>query len=134
MSGRHPKSMRPRDESAHGVIQDALDKGYLGTDAVYPVDGFTSHDAANEGRLSINRGSKHLNVSAACWVVDSDGQHCPGHCKSPDSAHGLRFRLWSKDSARSHVLASTGGDPSKLRYNPFQRRSGPAFDDAGRPL
>lgn len=126
--------MRPRDESAHGVLQDALDKGYLGSDAIYPVDGFASHDAANQGRLSVNRGGKHLNISTAAWVVDMDGQHCPGNCNAPDTPHGLRFRIWSKDSARQHILASTGGNPANLRYNPFARGRGPSVDDSGRPL
>ncbi len=126
--------MRPRDESAHGILQDAIAKGYLGTDEAYPVEGFASHDAANNGRLSVNRGGKHLNVATAAWVVDMDGQHCPGNCRAPESPHGLRFRIWSKESARAHVLASTGGDPSKLRYNPFATAKGPAMDDSGRPI
>lgn len=126
--------MRPRDESAHPVIQQAMDQGYIGSEGAYPIDGFATHDAANRGRLAIKRGGEHLGVSAAPWVVDQYGEHCPGPCKDPNAPHGVRFRLWSKDSARQHVLTQSGGDPAKLRYNPFMKGKGPVVDDYGRPL
>ena len=126
--------MQQRDERAHGVVNDALAKGFLDTGAIYPVDGIASHDAANEARLSVNRAGQHLGMSTPCWVVDQDGQHCPKGCQRPDSPHGIRFRIHSKDSARKHVYRQTAGDPSKLRYNPFARAAGPVVDDYGRRL
>jgi hypothetical protein len=134
MTGRHPKAMKPRDESAHPLIEQALSEGYLDTGAVYHVDGFASHAIANQARLSMNRGGKHLNVSTPSWVTDEYGEQCYKACKDPQAPHGLRFRLHSKDSARSHVLHQSGGDPSKLKYNPFKRGQKAIIDDSGRPV
>jgi len=126
--------MRPRDESAHPVIEDALARGYLDTGAIYQVNGFTSHAAANEGRLSVNRGGKHLNVSTPSWVTDQAGESCYKACQDPQAPHSVYFRLHSKDSARQHVYTETGGDPAKLKYNPFARGQAPALDDSGQRL
>lgn len=131
MAGRHPRGMTPRDERAHGVLQDALDTGYLDTGAIYQIDNLESHEAANEARLSVNRGGHHLNVSTPCWVVDQVGEPCYKSCKDPDAPHGVRFKLHGKDAARRHVVEQTGGDPSKLKYNPFAKGQGPVLDDAG---
>lgn len=116
------------------MVEDALAKGYLGTEAIYPVDGFPSHGVANLARLSVKRAGEHLGVSAAPWVVDGDGLHCPGPCKDPNGPHGVRFRLYTKESARRHVLAATGGDPAKLRYNPFAKAQTPVVDERGHSL
>lgn len=134
MSGRHPKSMRPRDERAHPVIEDALAQGYLDSSAEYPIDGLATHDAANEARLSINRAGHHLNVSTPSWVVDSAGNPCYKSCTDPQAPHGVRFRVHSKDKARDHVVRQSGGDPGNLKYNPFARGQGPILDDKGRRI
>lgn len=134
MAGRHPKAMRPRDERAHPVVQDALDRGYLDSGTPYPIDGIPTHDAANEARLAVNRAGRHFNVSTPSWVVDEAGHPCYRDCADPGAPHGVRFRVHSKDAARMHVHQQTGGDPAKLKYNPFQRSSGPRFEDDGRPI
>ena len=126
--------MRPRDERAHPVINDALDKGYLDTGAEYPIDGMNSHDSANEARKSVRLAAQHLNVSAAAWVVDQDGNPCFKACADPQAPHGIRFRIHSKDAAREHVVRQSGGDPAKLKYNPFARGQGPVVDDSGRRI
>lgn len=126
--------MRPRDERAHPVVQDALDKGYLDSGEVYQITGFATHDAANQARLSVNRAGQHMNVSTPCWVTDEAGESCYKACADPDAPHGVFFRLHSKDAARKHIVHVTGGDPSKLKFNPFARGSGPVVDDAGRPV
>jgi hypothetical protein len=123
--------MRPRDESAHGVVTDAINQGYIGTDRPYPIRGIQGHEAANQARLSINRAGRHLGVSIACWVVDNDGEGCWKDCQDPQAPHGVFFRLHSKNQARGHVVASTGGDPAKLKYNPFKRGTGPLVDESG---
>jgi hypothetical protein len=134
MAGRHPKAMRPRDESAHPVIEQAIAEGYLDSQAVYDVPGFASHAVANQARLSLNRAGHHMNVSTPSWVADEMGEQCYKACKDPDAPHMLRFRLHSKDSARAHVLQQSGGDPSKLKYNPFARGQGAVLDDSGRAI
>lgn len=126
--------MRQRDESAHPVIQDALAKGHLDTEKPYTIHGFTTHDAANEGRLSVNRAGKHLNVATPSWVVNADGESCYKSCQDPEGPHSVYFRLHSKDQARQHVYQQSGGDPENLRYNPFQRGARPALDDHGQRL
>lgn len=134
MAGRHPAAMRQRDESAHPVVEDAIERGYIDTERIYQIPGFASHQAANEGRLSINRAGGHLGVSAASWVTDQDGQACHQSCQDPQAPHGVYFRLWSKDSARQHVYRQSGGDPANLKYNPFAKKTGPVVDDSGRRL
>ena len=133
MAGRHPKAMRPADERAHPVIQDAIDRGYVDNGAEYEVNGIASHNKANDARLSIARAGRHFNLSTPCWVVDEDGEPCGAGCEAPDTPHGVRFRLHSKDQARAHLLRQTGGDPSKLKYNPYARPAMPRFSDDGRP-
>src|SRR5262249_32767163 len=125
MAKRHPAAMRPRDESAHPVVKDALGKGYLDTGKPYPIHGFKTHEAANQGRLSVNRAGSHLGVSVAAWVADQYGEPCYRHCQDESAPHSVFFRLHSKNQARKHILHQTGGDPSKLKYNPFARREGP---------
>jgi hypothetical protein len=131
MAGRHPKALRPRDESAHPLIKQALAEGYLDTHAIYHLDGLASHAAANNARLSLNRGGQHLNVSTPSWVTDETGEQCTKACRAPETPHGLRFKLYSKDSARAHVLRESGGDPSKLKYNPFAKGQRSLIDDSG---
>jgi hypothetical protein len=131
MTGRHPKAMRPRDESAHPVIQDALDKGYLDTGADYHIPGFTSHDAANQGRISVQRGQAHLGFARAARVVDQDGAPCWKDCRDRNAPHGVTFKLWSKDGAREHVFRQSRGDPGNLKYNPWKRAQGALVDDSG---
>lgn len=123
MGGRHPRAMRPRDERAHPVVNDALDRGYLDTGREYIVPGFPDGAAANEARLSVNRAGRHLGVSVAAWVVHHG-----------DGSAALHFTIWSKNTARAHVAATTGGDPARLRYNPFLKGEGRQVGDDGRPM
>lgn len=126
--------MQPRDERAHPVVNDALDRGYLDTGREYPVDGIASHDAANEARLSVKNAATHLGVSEACWVVDGAGNPCGADCQAPGTPHGIRFRLHNKNAARAYITRQSGGDPSKLKYNPFQRGEPRRIDDNGQRL
>ena len=123
--------MQPRDERAHGIIEDALNKGYLDSGKPYVVPGFPSHDAANEARQSIARGLHHYGVAPAAWVTDSDGNQCYKNCQDPSAPHGAAFELHSKDRAKKHVVEQTGGDPSKLRFNPYARNAQPRVTPDG---
>lgn len=126
MAGRHPKAMRPRDESAHPVVKDAIERGYVGTGKYYMIDGFTTREAANQGRKSINNAARHLGVSCSSTEAD-DVQELT------DGTWRVRFRLWPKNAGRQHVHQETGGDPSKLAYNPFARAEGPIMNPDGSP-
>lgn len=126
--------MRPRDERAHPVIQDAYAKGYLDTGADYPISGLASHAIANEVRLAVQRGQGHLGFAEAARVVDEDGNPCFRACQDPLAPHGVTFRLWSKDGARAHVFRQTSGDPANLKYNPWKRADPALVDDRGKAV
>ena len=130
MSGR---PLHQADTRADPVIQDALDRGYLDSDAVYVIPGFPTHDAANEGRLSVNRSARRQNLSPGAWVTDDAGDPCHKACQDPSAAHQVRFRLWSKDKARSHVFRESAGDPANLKYNPWTSHRTRRFSDSGEP-
>lgn len=126
--------MRPRDESAHAVIQDALDKGYLDTGTEYPIRGFASHEVANRARLSVQRGQAHLGFGMAARVVDEAGMPCWKDCQDPAAPHGVTFKLWSKNGARAHVFRQSQGDPQNLKYNPWKKAQPRLIDDQGKRL
>lgn len=134
MSGRHPKAMRPRDERAHPVIQDAHAKGYLDSGRDYLIPGLASHGIANDVRMSVRRGLQHLGFGQAARVVDMDGIPCWKDCRNPAAPHGVTFKLWSKDGARQHVFQESRGDVGKLKFNPYQKASPRLVDDSGRPV
>lgn len=134
MSGRDPRSMRQRDERAHPVIKKAFANGHLESGDPFAIGGFANHEAANQGRLSVGRGLTHHNLARAAWVTDQDGSPCYQDCGAPDAPHGVHFRLIAKKTARTYIYRQTGGDPAKLKYNPFARRKQVALDDDGKPL
>jgi hypothetical protein len=119
--------MRPRDESAHPVVKKAIAEGYVGTGRYYNVDGFTTREAANLGRRSVNNAARHLGVSCSSSEA-ADVQELT------DGTWRVRFRLWPKNAGRQHVHRQAGGDPAKLAYNPFARAEGPVLDESGRRL
>lgn len=122
------------DERGHKVIKYAIDRGYVTTGAVYPLDGFPSHDSANESRQVINRAGDHLGVSVAAWVVDGDGEQCFKDCQDPAARHGVRFRLFIKSEARKKVVKDSGGDPAKMKYSPFRKAEKRIVDDHGKRI
>lgn len=132
MSGMHPNGMRQRDERAHAVIQDAIDRGFLASGADYVVAGLPNHETANQSRLSIGRGLTHFGFARAVRVIDEAGSPCFRACADENAPHGVSFRLLTKNSARAHLAVQTRGDPAKLKYNPFQRNQTPRYDDDGR--
>lgn len=131
MAGRYPHASKTRDERAHGVIQDAIDKGYLDSGRKYLITGLPGHDAANDARVSITRGLKHFNLSPSAWVTDGDGNQCFRDCKDPSAPHGAGFELHSKTAAKRYLVEQTGGDPSKLKFNPYAPRHQGHFSDDG---
>jgi hypothetical protein len=131
MARRYPHAAQARDERAHGVIQDAIDKGFLDTGKKYYVGNLPGHEVANEARRAITRGLHHFNLAPTAWVTDTAGEPCWKDCKDPDAAHGAGFELHSKNAARKYIVDSTGGDPSKLKYNPFAPPPQPRFSDDG---
>ena len=126
MPGRHPAAMRPRDERGHPVLQDAIDHGYLESPEYYTVPGFTSWEAANEGRKAVNNAARHLQVSCSARQREDI-------LAAADGTFTLRFRIFPKNQGRRHVLQATGGDPANLAYNPFARAQGPGAGENGAP-
>jgi hypothetical protein len=131
MAARYPHAARDRDDRAHGVIQDAIDKGYMDSGRPYIVPGLPSHEVANQTRQSITRGLHHFGVAPAAWVTDADGNQCGKACQAPDAPHGAGFELHSKNAARKYIVQQTGGDPAKLKFNPFAPPRPGRFDDDG---
>lgn len=131
MAKRYPHAAGPRDETAHEVIQDAVDRGYLDTGRKYYVGDLNGHETANEARKSITRGLQHFGLAPTAWVTDQAGNPCWKACQDPDAPHGAGFELHSKNAARRHVATQTGGDPAKLKYNPFAPPRPGRFDDDG---
>jgi hypothetical protein len=119
--------MRPRDERGHPVVKDALDKGYLGTGQPYVVRGLATHEAAEQARKCINSAARHLGVSCS----SRQGEDV---IAEPDGTYTVQFKLFSKSSAREHIVRQSGGDPTKLAYNPFARAEGPLYAPDGTRL
>jgi hypothetical protein len=132
MSGRYPHASGERDERAHGVIQDAIDKGYLDTGRKYMIPGLPSHDVANETRLSLGRGLTHFGLCKSAWVADADGTPCYRDCQDPDGPHQAGFELHSKNAGRRYLVKQTGGDPTKLKWNPYSSKKPGRFSDSGK--
>lgn len=129
MAGRHPNAWRERDERGHGVVLDAIGKGYDGNGVPYVIPDLPSHAAANEARKVVGRALEHFGYPRAAWVADQDGEQCYRACADENAPHQVRFELHNKNAARSHVAREAGGNPANLKYNPFQRtpKSGTAI-------
>jgi hypothetical protein len=122
MPGGHPNARHPADTRADPIILKILESGYLDSGESYDIP-MPTHDAANEGRLSVNRSARRQNLSPGAWVADGQGERCYKDCADPGAPHYLRVKLWAKDQARTHIFRSTQGDPAKLKYNPFARKT-----------
>lgn len=133
MSGKHPNRLQQADDRAHDVVQQALDEGHLESGEPFLISPMPTHTIANDARLSVGRALVHFNLSRTAWVVDGDGEPCYRDCKDENAPHGVKFRLFSKNAGRRHIVQQAGGDPSKLKYNPFEKRKTTAFDDDGKP-
>lgn len=134
MSGRRPKALVQADKRADPVVDDALERGFLDSGRVYDIPRLRSHDVANEVRRSVTRSARRRNLSPACWVADEAGNPCWKACQNPGAPHMTRFRLFSKDAARGHILRETGGDPSKLKWNPWDQGKNRRYSDSGQPV
>jgi hypothetical protein len=134
MPGGHPNARHPADTRADPVIADVIAQGYMDSGEVYTIGrAWPTHAAANEVRLSVNRSARRQNLSPGCWVTDQDGQKCnplQNPCQDPDAPHYVKLRLYSKDSGRTHIFRQSGGDPAKLKYNPWTRKK-PRYDNSG---
>lgn len=131
MPGKDPHVFTPRDERAHPVMQDAIDRGFLeqGTargreSEPYWLPGFPTHAVANAARRSVYAAAKHMGVSCSSRTGEDI-------IEQEDGTFAVRFWIMSRDSAKRRVLETTGGDPSKLAYNPFARRSKRVIADDG---
>lgn len=127
----HPNKLVKHDDSAHPVVQDAIDKGYMASGANYYVQGLRDHATANQARLSVGRALTFFGLSRTAWVTDADGTPCYKACQDAAAPHGVGFRLISRDAGRRYVAEQSGGDPSKLKYNPYMPRRRPRFNDDG---
>ena len=128
MAGKNPAYFTPRDESAHPVVEDAIRKGYVTTQGrdgrPYVIRGFKDEESAQRGRRSVYNAARHFNVSCSSRTNEDV-------IAEEDGTFTLRFWLIPKNAGRKHVIKATGGDPSKLAYNPFAKKRRPLMDDDG---
>lgn len=124
MSKPDYRRLPQRDERAHPVIEDAIRKGHVDTGKNYVIPGFPTREIANEARKSVYNASRHLGVSCSSRTGEDI-------LDAGDGTFTVQFRLWSKNHGRRHIVKTTGGDPSRLAYNPFERKKGPIVDDSG---
>lgn len=132
MPGGHPNARHPADTRADPIVAKMVADGYLNTGESFDIP-MPTHDAANEGRLSFNRSARRQNLSPGAWVAGEDGEPCnaaKNPCPDPDGPHYLRAKLWHKDRGRGHIFRESGGDPAKLKYNPWDRKTR-KFSDSG---
>ena len=129
-------AIRPgvRDERAHPVIKHMIEHGYLESGDVYVLPLLPDHATANQARLSVNRAARHLGAGIAAWVTDHAGENCWQNCADPAAPHGCRLRIFPKNAARRYVNQQAGGDPEKLRYNPYRKRPRPMVDPDGQRI
>ena len=120
---RHPFKQQPRDTSAHRLLEYVLNQGYLDSGEDFVLGGTLTHESANEARLSVRRGARHFGLSCAARVIGPDGEQCTYDCPDPSAAHTIAFQLYSKNTARRYVTQQAGGDHTKLKYNPYGRRT-----------
>lgn len=131
MTGKHPAKFQPRDERAHPVVMDAINKGYAEQGSIhgrdsepYTIPGFPDFNTANAARRSVYCAAKHLGVSCSSRTNEDI-------IEQEDGTFLLRFWVMSRASAKKRVIEATGGDPTKLAYNPFRKRSRRVMDDEG---
>ena len=123
--------MRAPDESAHRLIQHAINRGYVDNGEPFLLPGLRDHASANDARVSVARALEHFNLGRAAWVIDANGEPCYRDCRNPSAPHGIGFQLHSKNKARQHVAQR---DQAEVKYNPFLRRQSPRFDDNGQQM
>jgi hypothetical protein len=127
MPNRNPNRVRARDERGHAVVQHAVDLGYEASGEEYLVSPLPNHNVANESRLVISRALEHFGYPRSARVVDADGNPCFKECKDPQASHGVTFRLFGKDGARTYTFRQARGNPASLKYNPYRRRGNSRF-------
>lgn len=126
--------MRDPDTRADPVIKDAIDRGYLDSGEVYDIPSLPTHGAAVEGMKSLYRSARRQNLALAAWIADEAGDQCGRDCQADNTQHRVRFRLFSKNNARTHVFRQSRGDPANLKYNPWDRARTQRYTDDGRAV
>jgi hypothetical protein len=95
-------------------VQASIDKGmdehgHYG-ELVYA--GIEDHERAKKIRYALFRAKDRMGVS-----LKADVEECS------DGTFQVRFHVIDKAIARAYIAQKSGGDPSKLSYNPYLRRN-----------
>lgn len=90
------------------VGQGVNDEGHYGE---LRHQGIEDYERALEIRRALYRSAKHLKVSLKAEVE-----------QAADGTYVVVFHAINKAHARAYIIAKTGGDPSKLDYNPYVRQ------------
>lgn len=114
--GRTPiHQMKPRkgpilDHYVQASIERGMDEaGHYG-ELVYA--GVEEEERAREIRRALFRSAKHLGVSLKADLE-----------RDAAGAWAIRFRAIDKAIGRAYIRQKTGGDPSRLDYNPYVRQA-----------
>lgn len=74
--------------------------------------GCETYKRAQEIKRALYRAARHHHVSLMTEII-----------RAPDSTWTVRFTPVNKSHGRAFVARQSGGDPSKLAYNPYHRPS-----------
>ena len=132
---------RTADTRGDPVVEEAIERGHVGSDTAYDVPAMPSHQIAREAARLIRNAAKRRNLSCGCWI---EAQDHPGPCydgwkgnppcPAPDGPHTVRFKLWAKTAGRTYIGRTSGGDPANLKYNPWGKAPIQRYDDTGAPV
>jgi len=102
------------DHEIQAAIDHADGKFNPGTGWYATLDhtGCETFDRAREIKRALYRSARHLGVSLHTELI-----------RAADNTWTVRFTPISKPHGQAYVARQSGGDPSRLAYNPYHRPS-----------
>lgn len=108
-----------RDCRFDHLVQAAVDRGY---GVVMSYAGIETAERAHDIRRGIYRCARHRKISAEAGRVSLAAEDNEmGIHRQSDGTYTLRYRVWSKASARKAHLARNGPDRSAWAYDPKRK-------------
>jgi hypothetical protein len=98
------------DHYVQASIDGGMDNEGHYSELVYA--GVEDQEWAKEIRRALFRSSRYLKVALKADLE-----------QAADGTHQIRFHAIDKARARAYIVAQAQGDPSRLAYNPYRKRS-----------